>query len=103
MLLISKQYYTQWFEAPDAVQVHLMRVFNQQKMDSDQKFSPDGYNLGINCGKGAGQSVMHLHVHLIPRYSGDMPDPKGGVRGVVPAKQKYYMVFCFRGFEMNAL
>ena len=49
----------------------------------------DGYNIGINDGKSAGRTVDHLHVHLIPRYDGDMEDPKGGVRGVIPEKQKY--------------
>jgi diadenosine tetraphosphate (Ap4A) HIT family hydrolase len=51
--------------------------------------SPDGYNIRINDGIPAGQTVMHLHIHAIPRYSGDMADPKGGVRGVIPEKQKY--------------
>lgn len=50
---------------------------------------PSGYNIGINDGKSAGRTVDHLHVHLIPRYDGDMEDPKGGVRGVIPEKQKY--------------
>lgn len=55
----------------------------------DVEFAPDGYNIGANCGKVAGQSVMHLHLHLMPRYQGDMENPKGGVRGVIPSKQKY--------------
>jgi hypothetical protein len=48
-----------------------------------QKHSPDGYNVGVNIGKAAGQSRMHVHVHLIPRYKGDVPDPRGGVRRVL--------------------
>ena len=55
----------------------------------DKKFKPDGYNIGINCGKSAGQTVMHCHIHIIPRYNGDMEDPRGGVRGVIPEMQKY--------------
>jgi|SRR5271156_4593804 len=55
----------------------------------DRELSPDGYNVGINIGEAAGQTVMHFHVHLIPRYFGDVIDPRGGVRGVIPAKQKY--------------
>ncbi|MGV8107824.1 HIT family protein [Methanospirillum sp.] len=55
----------------------------------DLKYSPDGYNIGINDGIPAGKTVIHLHIHAIPRYSGDMADPKGGVRGVIPEKQKY--------------
>jgi diadenosine tetraphosphate (Ap4A) HIT family hydrolase len=59
------------------------------KMILDKKFHPDGYNIGANCGEAAGQTVMHCHIHIIPRYEGDMDDPRGGVRGVIPEKQKY--------------
>jgi diadenosine tetraphosphate (Ap4A) HIT family hydrolase len=57
------------------------------KLCSD--FHPDGYNVGVNVGSAAGQTVMHVHIHLIPRYQGDVPDPRGGVRFVVPQKAKY--------------
>jgi diadenosine tetraphosphate (Ap4A) HIT family hydrolase len=59
------------------------------KMILDKKFHPDGYNIGANCGEAAGQTVMHCHIHIIPRYKGDMENPRGGVRGVIPEKQKY--------------
>lgn len=49
----------------------------------------EGFNIGMNCGEAAGQTVPHFHCHVIPRYKGDMEDPKGGVRGVIPEKQKY--------------
>ena len=55
----------------------------------DQKFQPQGYNIGVNCGQVSGQTIEHLHIHLIPRYTNDIKDPTGGVRGVIPAKQKY--------------
>ena len=51
---------------------------------------PDGFNIGINDGKAAGQTVMHLHIHLIPRYSGDTEDPRGGVRWIMPEKAPYW-------------
>lgn len=51
--------------------------------------NPDGFNIGVNEGRAAGQTVPHLHIHVIPRYNGDMEDPRGGVRGVIPEKQKY--------------
>jgi diadenosine tetraphosphate (Ap4A) HIT family hydrolase len=51
---------------------------------------PDGFNIGINDGATAGQTVMHLHIHLIPRYAGDMPDPRGGVRWIFPDKAAYW-------------
>jgi diadenosine tetraphosphate (Ap4A) HIT family hydrolase len=58
------------------------------KLDSDVQ--PDGYNLGVNVGPAAGQTVMHAHIHLIPRYHGDVPDPRGGVRFVIPERAKYW-------------
>jgi len=55
----------------------------------DKRFHPDAYNVGINDGKAAGQTVFHLHVHIIPRYPGDVSDPTGGVRNVIPEKGNY--------------
>jgi diadenosine tetraphosphate (Ap4A) HIT family hydrolase len=53
------------------------------------RFSPDGFNVGANCGEAAGQSVWHAHIHVIPRYQGDTPNPRGGVRHVIPLKGNY--------------
>jgi len=66
-----------------------MQALHKLQAELDVEYNPDGYNVGINCGEAAGQSVMHLHLHIIPRYAGDTEDPKGGVRGVIPSKQKY--------------
>lgn len=55
----------------------------------EENFSPDGYNIGFNAGEAAGQTVFHCHCHVIPRYVGDVAEPRGGVRGVVPERQKY--------------
>ena len=56
---------------------------------ADEKYDPDGYNIGINVGRWAGQSIPHLHIHVIPRYRGDVENPKGGVRGVIPKNKLY--------------
>jgi diadenosine tetraphosphate (Ap4A) HIT family hydrolase len=55
----------------------------------EAEFSPAGYNIGFNVGAVAGQTVMHCHCHVIPRYAGDVPDARGGIRGVVPGKWRY--------------
>jgi diadenosine tetraphosphate (Ap4A) HIT family hydrolase len=55
-----------------------------------EKYKPDGFNIGINEGKAAGQTVAHAHIHIIPRFNGDVPDPRGGVRWVIPDKAKYW-------------
>ncbi len=53
------------------------------------RHAPDGFNVGVNCGEAAGQSVWHAHIHVIPRYQGDTPNPRGGVRHVIPLKAAY--------------
>jgi diadenosine tetraphosphate (Ap4A) HIT family hydrolase len=55
----------------------------------ERRFSPDGFNIGANCGEAAGQSVWHAHIHVIPRYKGDTPNARGGVRHVIPLKASY--------------
>ncbi|MDX1376151.1 MAG: HIT family protein [Burkholderiales bacterium] len=55
----------------------------------EARFRPDGFNVGVNCGEAAGQSVWHAHIHVIPRFTGDTPNPKGGVRHVIPLKGGY--------------
>lgn len=55
----------------------------------DTKYNPDGYNIGINCGEAAGQTVHHCHIHIIPRYNGDCENPRGGVRGCIPSRMDY--------------
>lgn len=68
----------------------MLELLAQTKAELARIFQPDGFNVGINDGAAAGQTVPHLHVHLIPRYRGDVPDPRGGVRWVLPAKAKYW-------------
>jgi len=68
----------------------MMSLMRRAKSVLEIEFKPDGYNIGINDGAAAGQTVPHLHIHLIPRYQGDMPDPRGGVRWIVPEKADYW-------------
>lgn len=67
-----------------------MNLLQRAKQDLDQQYAPQGYNIGINDGPAAGQTIPHLHIHLIPRYSGDRPDPRGGVRWIIPEKADYW-------------
>ncbi len=68
----------------------MLQALDEAKASLDREFSPDGYNIGINDGEAAGLTVMHLHVHLNPRYRGDTEDPRGGVRNIFPLKAKYW-------------
>ena len=86
---IPKRHVKDWWEATDEERKAILDLIDQAKIIIDEKYNPDGYNIGMNLGEKAGQSVMHLHVHLIPRYDGDVENPRGGVRGVIPDKQNY--------------
>jgi len=68
----------------------LLALLKAAKAALDKEFSPAAYNVGINDGPTAGQTVPHLHIHLIPRYTGDVPDPRGGVRWILPHRAKYW-------------
>ena len=89
MLFITKRHCKDFFEATLEEKNAIFELIEIAKKMIDEKYNPDGYNIGMNCGIAAGQSVMHVHVHLIPRYKGDVENPRGGVRGVIPKKQSY--------------
>ncbi len=89
VLIIPYEHTEHWFTARHEVRTDMIRALDCMKEQLDAEYTPHGYNIGANCGLMAGQSIMHLHMHLIPRYQGDMDNPKGGVRGVIPSKQKY--------------
>jgi diadenosine tetraphosphate (Ap4A) HIT family hydrolase len=67
----------------------IARLIRSARERIDREYQPDGYNIGVNAGRAAGQTVMHVHFHIIPRYFGDSPDPAGGVRNVIPGKGRY--------------
>ena len=87
--VIPKRHIKDWWEATPEERVAIFNLIDRAKAVVDEKYHPDAYNIGMNLGEEAGQSIMHLHVHLIPRYKGDVPNPRGGVRGVIPQKQNY--------------
>ena len=89
LLVIPNRHVADWFELTAEEQQAVMELVNLAKARLDETLKPDGYNIGINCGEAAGQTVMHVHCHLIPRYRGDTQTPRGGVRGVIPEKQGY--------------
>lgn len=88
-LIIPYEHTENWFTAREEVRADILKALHLLKDQLDKEYHPSGYNFGANCGEDSGQTVMHLHLHLIPRYKGDMENPKGGVRGVIPSKQKY--------------
>lgn len=89
-LIIPKRHIASFFEVTDAERTDLMSMLAAARDDLEREFHPSGYNIGINDGAAAGQTVPHLHIHLIPRYEGDHDDPRGGVRWVIPAKAAYW-------------
>ena len=89
ILIITKRHTPTFFETTNEERVAMFELIDKAKEMIDKKYKPDGYNIGINCGVDAGQTAMHVHIHLIPRYKGDVENPTGGVRGVIPEKQNY--------------
>ena len=88
-IIIPKRHFETYFEMNDDEVKWLNIAIFDLKDILDNEYHPTSYNIGTNAGIDAGQTVMHFHMHLIPRYKGDMDDPRGGVRGVIPSKQKY--------------
>lgn len=89
-LVITRRLAATWFDATPEEQVAVMALVNEVKRALDASHHPDGYNVGFNAGDAAGQTVPHLHVHVIPRYHGDRADPRGGVRWVLPEHADYW-------------
>lgn len=88
-LIITHRQVPTWFEATDAEQKAIFDLIAELRQYLKNEFDPDGFNIGVNCGEVAGQTIDHLHVHLIPRYRGDVDDPTGGVRHVIPDRGNY--------------
>lgn len=88
-LILPKRHVESFFELSEAEREQVFEALKCAK-DLLADYKPDGFNIGINDGAAAGQTVPHLHVHLIPRYYGDSEDPRGGLRWVLPAKARYW-------------
>lgn len=88
-LIISKQHINSYFDLSDKVRTACWLMVARVQTLLSQRFQPEGFNIGINVGAVAGQTVPHVHIHLIPRYPGDVPNPVGGVRPVIPDKGNY--------------
>lgn len=89
-LIISKRHVSSFFELTPAERLSLLELLDLSKQDLDREFRPDDYNIGVNDGPYAGQTIPHVHIHLIPRYAGEPPDPRGGVRLVIPDNADYW-------------
>ena len=89
-LVVAKIVTESLFDLPVAVQDEIWETVRVVRQILMERFRPDGFNIGANDGSPAGQTVPHAHVHIIPRYRGDLPDPRGGIRWVLPEKARYW-------------
>ena len=89
-LVIPARHVPSFFDTTSDERESMLDLLEAAKKQLQLEFGPAGYNIGINDGAAAGQTVDHLHIHLIPRYRGDRPDPRGGVRWVIPEKADYW-------------
>ena len=89
-LIIPRRHIASVFEATAGEWLEFLVLMDLAKQVLEEEFHPDGYNIGINDGAAAGQTIPHLHLHLIPRYEGDRDDPRGGVRWIIPEKADYW-------------
>jgi superfamily II DNA or RNA helicase/diadenosine tetraphosphate (Ap4A) HIT family hydrolase/HKD family nuclease len=88
-LVVPRRVISDWWQAPPDLRLAMLELVDDVKRRLDVEFAPNGYNVGFNAGAAAGQTVEHFHVHVIPRFDGDVPDPRGGVRHVIPERGNY--------------
>ncbi len=89
-LLVPRRHVAGWFDASAEERSALMAALDIARDKVLELHQPDGFNIGVNSGEAAGQTIFHLHVHLIPRYTGDQEDPRGGVRNIIPDRADYW-------------
>jgi diadenosine tetraphosphate (Ap4A) HIT family hydrolase len=88
-LVLPKRHVATIWELNDQEYLDIFDLMKRVKDLVQKKFAPQGINVGVNCGEAAGQTIFHAHIHIIPRYTGDVPDPRGGVRNIIPGKGNY--------------
>jgi len=88
-LILPRRHAVTVWDLPEDEYLACYALVRELKPVLEARFKPDGFNVGVNCGEAAGQSVWHAHIHVIPRFKGDTPYPKGGVRHVIPLKGSY--------------
>ncbi len=89
-LIIPRRHVASFFHCTVEERQAMLELLDEAKAILDKAHAPDGYNIGLNNGAAAGQTVMHVHMHLIPRYKNDTADPRGGVRWIFPEKAQYW-------------
>jgi diadenosine tetraphosphate (Ap4A) HIT family hydrolase len=89
-LIVPRRHIASWFDATPKEQSEMIAALSQVKETIEAEHAPVGYNMGINDGEAAGQTIDHLHLHVIPRYEGDVEDPRGGIRWVIPERARYW-------------
>jgi diadenosine tetraphosphate (Ap4A) HIT family hydrolase len=89
-LIIPRRHVGSWFDATEEERGELLRAVHAVRKEIEATRSPDGYNVGMNLGAAAGQTIDHLHLHVIPRFAGDVEDPRGGIRWVIPERGTYW-------------
>jgi diadenosine tetraphosphate (Ap4A) HIT family hydrolase len=88
-VVIPRRHVSSFFDLTPEEVAACMDLIKEERKLLDKEFNPDGYNIGVNVGPAAGQSIRHVHIHIIPRYKGDVENPQGGVRHVIPKKAHY--------------
>jgi diadenosine tetraphosphate (Ap4A) HIT family hydrolase len=89
-LVVPRRHESDFFKLTEAEELALWRAVRAVHGQLEKKYSPPGYNLGVNVGTAGGETVDHVHIHVILRYLGDVNDPRGGIRWMIPAKARYW-------------
>ena len=89
-LVVPRQHIASLYQLPPDAQAALWGLVTDARQRLQDDLHPDGFNIGLNDGEAAGQTILHAHIHIIPRYQGDVADPRGGIRWVIPEKARYW-------------